>query len=151
MDSSYERFGSEPDGGVPVRKRPAVYAVIRNAEGQVGVARTPYGYFLPGGGLEGDETPLQGLKRECSEEIGYEIEVGPYIGRACQYTKSIFSDEPLKIIGDFYQARLVAPNGLKTEDDHELVWLAPREAEARMHTEFASWAIRQAVSERPKE
>lgn len=34
-------------------------------------------YSLPGGGQEAGETLIQALKRECLEEIGVTIEVGP--------------------------------------------------------------------------
>ena len=30
-------------------------------------------YDLPGGGIEHNETPLEGLYRECQEEIGREV------------------------------------------------------------------------------
>jgi 8-oxo-dGTP diphosphatase len=33
-------------------------------------------YVLPGGGIEGNETPEQGAIREAKEETGFDIEVG---------------------------------------------------------------------------
>jgi len=34
-------------------------------------------YMLPGGGVHFGETLIEGLKRECVEEIGADVEVGP--------------------------------------------------------------------------
>lgn len=39
------------------------------------------GYFLPGGEIGNNETHEECLKRECSEEIGYNIMFGEYIGK----------------------------------------------------------------------
>jgi 8-oxo-dGTP pyrophosphatase MutT (NUDIX family) len=51
-------------------------------------------YILPGGGQRHGETLHQGLKRECLEEIGTEIEIGPllyvreYIGKNHEFCKA---------------------------------------------------------------
>ncbi|TVP80633.1 MAG: NUDIX domain-containing protein [Puniceicoccaceae bacterium] len=51
-------------------------------------------YILPGGGQRHGETLQQGLKRECLEEIGTEVEIGPllyvreYIGKNHEFHKA---------------------------------------------------------------
>jgi 8-oxo-dGTP pyrophosphatase MutT (NUDIX family) len=50
--------------------RRGAYAVIIN-DGMIAVVKTPTGYFLPGGGVEGTETFENRLKREVLEETGY--------------------------------------------------------------------------------
>lgn len=134
-------FGQKA-GGMEYTCRPAVYGIIQNESGHVGVIRTRCRLFLPGGGLEGTETPHEGLTRECSEEMGYRIEIGEYIGTASQYLISYRNNEPLRIVGHFYQARLADVNHLKSEEDHELVWLPPEEAIRQLSIEFQVWAVK---------
>jgi ADP-ribose pyrophosphatase YjhB (NUDIX family) len=51
-------------------------------------------YILPGGGQRHGETLHEGLKRECMEEIGVDIEIGPllyvreYIGKNHEFRKT---------------------------------------------------------------
>ncbi|WP_288490925.1 NUDIX domain-containing protein [uncultured Acinetobacter sp.] len=63
--------------------RVGAHAVITNRTGQVLLLKATYGDFawgLPGGGIDPDETILEGLKRECREELGVEIEVEALTG-----------------------------------------------------------------------
>lgn len=134
-------FGEKQDGKEYIH-RPAVYAVIVNEQQEVAVVRSRGMLLLPGGGMEKDESREECLRRECAEELGYDIEIGPFIGCAAQYLVSHLNGEPLKIIGYFYRAVLGEPNGCKSEPDHELDWLPVEEAASSMYTEFAAWAIR---------
>lgn len=128
------------------KERPAVYAVIMNERHEVAVVRSRGMLLLPGGGMEGDESREECLRRECAEELGYDIEIGPFIGCAAQYLVSHLNGEPLKIIGYFYRAVLGEPNGRQSEPDHELDWLPWAKAASGMYTEFAAWAIRSCAS-----
>ncbi|MCE6008031.1 NUDIX hydrolase [Acinetobacter soli] len=63
--------------------RVGAHAVITNHTGQVLLLKATYGdlaWGLPGGGIDPDETILEGLKRECREELGVEIEVEALTG-----------------------------------------------------------------------
>jgi leucyl-tRNA synthetase len=53
--------------------RRGVYAIIQNENGEylLQYYRKPNYYWLPGGGIDGDETDLEGLRRELLEETGY--------------------------------------------------------------------------------
>lgn len=73
--------------------RPAVYCVMFNGQkDKVAIIKTSDGkYFLPGGGIEGNETHEECLKREALEEMGTDIEMGHFIGRATRYFYSTIS------------------------------------------------------------
>ncbi|MCB9607147.1 MAG: NUDIX domain-containing protein [Polyangiaceae bacterium] len=65
------------------RFRLSAHAVILNAEQQVLQLRATYGekrWGLPGGALEPGETPDVALCRECHEELGVAIQLGPLTG-----------------------------------------------------------------------
>lgn len=77
----------------PTFKRPDVFeqrvtvkAVVQNLEGKYGlVTNTVHGlYLLPGGGAESVNLKDE-IKRECVEEIGFEVEVLREIGRVHEY------------------------------------------------------------------
>lgn len=67
-------------------KRVTVKAVVINKIGQYGFVTNPvHGfYLLAGGGVESGDL-AQEIKRECIEEIGYEVEVVREIGRVQEY------------------------------------------------------------------
>ena len=134
-------FGDKAAGAI-YKDRPGVYAVIA-CEGKIAVVKTKDRVFLPGGGLEGEETHQACLQRECSEELGCHVEVGAYIGKALQYLFSYKDKQPLKIIGHFYSAIIIGENHLKIDEDHDLFWVTPEEAVRSMYVEFQAWAIKE--------
>lgn len=67
-------------------KRVTVKAVARNEKGQFGFVTNPvHGfYLLAGGGAESQDLMME-IKRECVEEIGYEVDVVRGIGRIHEF------------------------------------------------------------------
>jgi 8-oxo-dGTP pyrophosphatase MutT (NUDIX family) len=67
--------------------RKAARAVVFDPEGNVALLHVSnhHYYKLPGGGIEKGETALEGLRRECLEEIGCDIEVTGEVGRIIEY------------------------------------------------------------------
>ena len=58
-------------------------AVVDEADRSVLLLRQSYGdqrWGLPGGAVEPGETILAALERECREELGVEVEIGPLTG-----------------------------------------------------------------------
>jgi len=70
----------------PRQQRVAVYGICEDPAGRVLVVRAaPYltvagQWFLPGGGLDHGEEPIDGLRREFQEETGLDITPGPLLG-----------------------------------------------------------------------
>jgi len=118
----------------PIRyeKRVTVKAVVRNERGQFCFVTNPiHGYYLLAGGGAESEDLTQEIKRECIEEVRYEVEVVREIGRihefrdrdAKEYETICFLVETKKeIYGD-----------LRTEDekknDLSVVWLNSEDAQ----------------------
>ena len=82
--------------------RKGVYAIIMNEKNEVATVKLPHGYFLPGGGLEGEESKEACLRRECLEELGWEIEINEYVCQAANYHFSIYRDKYLYSTVNFY-------------------------------------------------
>lgn len=60
---------------------------------------------LPGGGLEGQESLIGALERECMEELGYNIEVEGELGDVIEYRKN--EEQKLKRISHCYIAHVI--------------------------------------------
>jgi 8-oxo-dGTP diphosphatase len=79
-------MGSARRGQSPTPQRVAVYGICEDPARGVLLVRaasflTVAGqWFLPGGGLEHGEDPVDGLRREFGEETGLEVEVGAVRG-----------------------------------------------------------------------
>lgn len=131
--------------GIKCRERIGAYALILDSDNKIALVKRDNNYFLPGGGVEKDETYEECLKRECSEEIGYNLEIGEYIGKLINYTKAVKRDEYLKLVGHFYIGKLLDMNNLKIEEDHELIWVTIKEAAEKMQEEFHVHAIREYI------
>ena len=61
----------------------SVHAVILDADGRVLQLKQTYGNFswgLPGGAVDPGETVVQTLERECLEELGVSVDLGPLTG-----------------------------------------------------------------------
>ena len=67
------------------RQRIAAYGVVRDAEGRLLLARASPSltlrgrWFLPGGGVQHGEDPVDSLRREIEEESGLTVTVGPLL------------------------------------------------------------------------
>src|ERR1044071_7251963 len=93
MKIKIPEFGPRIEG-VRYALRPGAYAIVHNDAAQVAVIRTPAGLYLPGGGIEGDESPEEALLREAQEECGMVVRIERLLGMADQLisltAKSLF-------------------------------------------------------------
>lgn len=145
------KIGSIPEFGERVQTqqyvpRPGSYALLTNTQGRIAVMETPRGCFLPGGGLEGNETPEETLMREVKEECGFDVERLRRIGEAVEYVYTPGNESGIRKECVFFVANVGPAQGAATEVDHILVWLEPQEAEARLAHGSQQWAVRQSKS-----
>lgn len=142
---SIPTYGTPPTD-FPVTHRKAVYAIIC-ADGKIAAVQTPRGYFLPGGGIDPNETDVQALERELIEELGWSISILNCIDSAYQYHYSEVQDKYFLTFARFYRAAYIATTSIPTEPDHTLVWLTPQEAQSQLRFEYMQLAVQKCLSE----
>ena len=139
-------FGQKEDA-IEYIKRPAVYALMFNGQkDKIAIIQTGDGkYFLPGGGIENNETHEECMKREALEEMGMEIELGHFIGCAQRY---FFSTNEYKYYlseGHFYLCEIGKKVSEPTEEDNFLIWVEPIQAAENLFHEHQRWAVNEAL------
>jgi 8-oxo-dGTP diphosphatase len=143
--SNYDAiFGKKIDGET-YDTREGVYGILLR-DNKIGVIKTSTGYFLPGGGIENNESHSQCLEREFLEETGYAIDILDYIGRASKFHFSNIYFRHRYLIGNFYFVDLKDKIADKIEEDHELLWLKYDEALSKLYLENQKWAVERAIS-----
>ena len=123
--------------------RPAAFGVLLH-EGRVALVQVTEGddvsFHLPGGALDPGESEAEALVREFAEETGLKVRAGALLGRAGQY-KIGHGRRVNNRSAHFIVERLGEDPSLKIEEDHELVWLEPLEAIARLRHGSHAWAV----------
>jgi len=103
-----------------------VAAVIRDAAGKILLTRRPAGAHMgglwefPGGKVEDGESPVAGLERELSEELGLSARVESPV------TFAVHEEPGLRVLLLFYDVTIAgsAPRPLERQ---EIAWVAPEE------------------------
>jgi 8-oxo-dGTP diphosphatase len=137
------QFG-QPVEGLAYRRRPTAFGLLMHEDllACVRVDRGEGSYHdLPGGAVDGPESEPQALAREFVEETGLRVRPTQRIGEAAQFF--LKSDgEAVNNVGGFWivEAGSLAASG-KVETDHELVWMAPRDAVTALRHDAHAWAV----------
>lgn len=122
--------------------RPSAYAIIETERGQVAVVATTLGLFLPGGGIEENETPEEAVAREVLEECGLLIRPGVRVAEAVQLVCSPAENSCFEKPSVFFRALVEGAVTSPTEDDHRLLWISIEAAVARTAHASHAWALR---------
>jgi 8-oxo-dGTP diphosphatase len=145
MDAIIPEFGSRIEGA-SYTLRPGAYAIIHNDAGEVAVIQTPAGLYLPGGGIEGRESPEEALLRETLEECGMVVRIERRLGMADQLISLTARQVFICKRGTYYIGSVAGWNHEAVcEADHELIWLAPEEAAERLVHESQRYMVVEAV------
>ena len=141
---SAPQFG-DPEPGRTYRDRPAAFGIVERG-GEIALVRIekpnyPAWIDLPGGALDPGEDARQAVVREFGEEAGLKVAAGEAYAHADQ--RFINTDgEAFNNRATFFTLALLGEDaGLKIEDDHALVWLAPADALVRLRHEAHAWAV----------
>ncbi len=127
-------------------KRRAVYGVVITKDNKVVLIRTRGLYFLPGGGVEGEETDQECLIREINEELGYDIKIMMYLGKATLFDYVPYLETHYEMIGIFYVIELTVKKKSCLEVDCEVVLLPVKEVVDNevLQLEHQRWALNEA-------
>jgi 8-oxo-dGTP diphosphatase len=133
-------FGDVPSHGRAIR-RDSAYTIIRDGAGNVAVVRTPKGVFLPGGGVDADEPPIDAVHREVREECGLGIRIGDWQTRAIEFVHSPTERTTFEKRSIFFEARITTSHEDAIELDHALDWLPAQTALAALTPPSHRWAL----------
>ena len=132
-------FGTKENA--PYWDRPGVYLIPRRGN-QVGIIQTPKGYFFIGGGIEPGESHEACLARECLEETGWTVRIGPKLCSAETYTThgTMGHFHPIQT---YYIGSLESQVAQPTEPDHTLLWMDYEQLRGKLFSEMQNWALEQ--------
>jgi 8-oxo-dGTP diphosphatase len=121
--------------------RTGVYGIVTDSENRVLIVKNRLGYFLPGGGVNENETYESALRREFLEETGYSIEIKKeletvawYIDTPIEYFLQVYNT------GVFYEIELKEKITDVLEADHEIMFIDGERA-TDMHSDAQAWLI----------
>jgi len=121
--------------------RTGVYGIVTDSQNRVLIVKNNLGYFLPGGGVQENESYEQALRREFMEETGYDIEIKKeletlawYIDTPVEYFLQVYNT------GVFYMVKLKDKVTNNLEKDHSIMFVEPESA-TNMHSDAQAWMV----------
>ncbi|MBS1790469.1 MAG: NUDIX domain-containing protein [Acidobacteria bacterium] len=135
------KFGSfNPE--IEYRRRAGAYAVIFDECGRFAAVRGITKLFLPGGGIEPNESLEEALAREVREECAREAVIGHFLGSAIQYFSERDGSQHWEFHCSYFAAKFGAP--LSNEPEHELLWLELDDAD-KLAFDVHRWGVSRQV------
>ncbi len=111
--------------------RPTVKVVLRDSDNKICLTSKKGSgfYFLPGGGIENTEDPIEALKRECLEEAGCHIEVKSKIGTIIEHRDEAKEKRIVSCyIGDVLGEKISPTLAVGDEEGFDVIWISREEA-----------------------
>ncbi|WP_084676107.1 NUDIX hydrolase [Carnobacterium funditum] len=130
--------------------RIGVYGILLNRiTDKIIVVSPPNGsYLLPGGEKEKQETDEETLKRESVEELGFQIEVGKYVGAGEDYFYSTHREKYYHNPAYFYVIDSWEKISEPLEDFNGIEWMTLPEALKKLKRGSHRWAIEQFIKDK---
>lgn len=119
--------------------RPGAYGIILNSEGKILIIDEDGAYYLPGGGIDSGETPVEALRREIMEEAGAEMDAASYLCEANQYV-----DAPAghyNKLGKFYRVSLKKETVTQQIEGEVPMWVTLEDYFQFAVYEAQAWAV----------
>jgi 8-oxo-dGTP diphosphatase len=122
--------------------RDAVYVILRNKD-KIAIVyiNNVDMYNLVGGKIEDNEDEITALKRECLEEIGYDIKNIRYFDKVGSYYYLDFKDLYIEAIVTFYIADIGDKICNPIETTHELIWMDLNDAISLLYFAFHKYIL----------
>lgn len=136
------RIGNKQNG-VKYTKRDASYVIIEHQEdNKIAIATTIDGdYFFLGGGIEGEETELEALKREVIEESGYSIKNINFFDKVTAWADG-GERGPLDVTASVYIAEFDKKVAEPIEKDHRVLWINANEYKNKLYHEYQRYILK---------
>lgn len=137
-------FGKKEEG-VTYQSRYGVYAIVPNQnKDSLILVQAPNGaWFLPGGEIEEGENHIEALNRELHEELGFEGQIGAYLGQADEYFYSSHRDSYYHNPAYIYEVTSYKILGKPLEDFNHVAWFPIAEAIGKLKRGSHQWGIEQ--------
>ena len=145
--STVPTFGV-PTGRYPIQDRPSAYAIIPNAVAQVAIVRTAAGYYLPGGGIEAEESAAAAARREVAEECGLTVVPTSWRAFATEVVTSEAESTEFVKRSTFCQAALAPPHS-PGGGEFLLEWHSVEAASKVLSPASHRWAVREWARQLP--
>lgn len=120
--------------------REAAYGLLIH-EDHIALVSTPRGVFLPGGGIEGDETQEECIVREFKEEIGMTVIPLSHVLTTKLTDVTPSRTFPIDMVGHCWHVKDAMLTVEDIEDDHELIWLTYEEASRQLKLVHQAWVM----------
>jgi 8-oxo-dGTP diphosphatase len=138
MEQSIPVFGRRNEE-LPQKTRACAYVVATNGEGLVAAARESDRLYLPGGGIELIESPIEAIHREVKEELGCGVALAQRVGQAVKYFEK--DGACYALYATFYAGELGEKIAATCET--HLEWVRPED----LFHEHHAWAARKRLSQ----
>jgi len=130
---------NDKDPNLEYEDRLSSYGIIKNDKGQILIVEMiGWGYIFVGGKIEENEVPIEAIKRESLEEIGYNVTDLEFYEKTESYYDVTTYGRLIHChnIADFYVGNIGGKIQEPIEKHTKLHWFYPEEIFGKMKLEF---------------